>query len=119
MKDINFHAEFYDVHIAHTPFSEQASKSGVCDKCRRETVVQFANITAGELHYPAGRSFAEKLRARAQMRFGEMGMIKTDDRNVQHSTRGHRVPTERKGIAGFDDVRTFAAQNFAHCPKID
>ena len=112
IEDVDVNAKTHRPDIAHAPIAQNAPKIFGRDQRCLKTIVKIAHIAAGQIHHRLGRGPAKIFGGAAQIRFRKMRMIKTNDRNPERASGCNRFPCDLIRIARFDDVGTFAFQNF-------
>src|SRR5947199_5643481 len=112
MKDLDVHPKRHHTDIAYPPFREELRQEFGKDKRSLKLIVELTHIIARQLHGPMCAAFAKKADAATQVRFREMRMIKTNDRNFQGAADRDRFPPNLIRVAGFEDVRPLTLYNF-------
>src|SRR6266480_5036005 len=108
MKDLDVHPKRHHTDTAYPPFREELRQEFGRHKRSLKSIVELAHIIARQLHGAMCAAVAKKPDIAAQVRFREMRMIKTNDRNFQGATDRDRFPPNLIRIARFDDVRPLA-----------
>ena len=112
MKNLGVYAKVDALDTLDAPATKESGKNGAGNECAFEAVVQGPHIAAAHVLCNRDSELAEIFCHRPDVGFRKMGMIKSDDRNIQAPTRGDGLPRELIGVAGFDDVRLFLFKHF-------
>lgn len=107
MKNLGVYPEVDTFDTFDTPVTKESCESGAGDECAFETVIEGPHIAATRVLSNRDSELAEIFRHRPNVSFREMGVIKSNDRDIQAPTRRDGLPRELIGVAGFDDVRPF------------
>ena len=100
-------AEIDRVKPLDPPCAKQAGQNRAGHERAFKAVVEGLDVALADVIGDRDRDAPKKFCNCPDVGFGEMRMIKPDDRDIEAASGGHGFPCHLVGVAGFDDVRAF------------